>query len=152
MMLGVTQKEDGLEGDGGWAEQSSAVQAVIAYFGPTDLTATDLPEPVKPVMEQFLGGTLQAKPDDYKKASPITYVGAGDAPMLLFQGTKDPLVPHTQAYRMLDALSAAGVPGRGEILLGAGHGWPQPEWRRTAEAAFHFLDQHLKAKPPTPAR
>src|SRR3954451_7438253 len=41
LMLGVTQKEDGLEGDGGWPEQSSAVQAVIAFYPRTDLTAGD---------------------------------------------------------------------------------------------------------------
>jgi acetyl esterase/lipase len=41
LMLGVTQKSDGLEGDGGWPEQSSAVQAVVAFYPRTDLTAAD---------------------------------------------------------------------------------------------------------------
>jgi acetyl esterase/lipase len=151
MLLGVTQKEDGLEGDGGKPEQSSKVQAVVAFFGPTDLTADDLPEHVKPIMASLIGGTLSEKPDDYRKASPITYVSAGDAPMLLFQGTKDPLVPHTQAYRMLDAMTKAGVAGRGELLVGAGHGWfvESPEFKRTIEATLAFLQQHLKVVAPT---
>lgn len=55
----------------------------------------------------------------YKLASPTTYVSAGDAPMLLFQGTKDRLVPYNQAYKMVDALTSAGVPGRAELLVGA---------------------------------
>ncbi len=42
MMLGVVQKKDNLEGDGGNPDQSSAVQAVVSYFGPTDLTAEDI--------------------------------------------------------------------------------------------------------------
>src|SRR5258708_4320036 len=37
MMLGVMDPADGLEGDGGWPDQSSKVQAVVSYFGPTDL-------------------------------------------------------------------------------------------------------------------
>lgn len=144
MMLGVTQKADGLEGDGGWAEQSSSVRAVVAYFGPVDLAAPDIPKHVHPITAQLIGGSAKEKPEEYKRASPITYVDAGDAPTLMFQGTKDPLVPHTQAYRMLDALSAAGVPGRGEILVGAGHGWGAAEWKRTAESSFAFLAEHLK--------
>src|SRR5688572_1732327 len=93
MMLGVTDKDDGLEGEGGWADRSSAVQAVVAFFGPTDLTATDLPEITKPIVSGFIGGTLEEKREEYKQASPITYVDEGDAPTLLIQGTKDVLVP-----------------------------------------------------------
>src|SRR5947208_436433 len=32
MMLGATRKEDGLEGNGGWPDQSSKVQAVVSFF------------------------------------------------------------------------------------------------------------------------
>ena len=38
-MLGVTGKDDGLEGSGGNADESSRVQAVVSFFAPTDLTA-----------------------------------------------------------------------------------------------------------------
>ena len=33
MMLGAMDKEDGLEGDGGNPDQSSKVNAVVAFFG-----------------------------------------------------------------------------------------------------------------------
>ncbi len=73
----------------------------------------------------------------------------GDAPILMFQGTKDPLVPYTQAYRMLDAMTKAGVPGRAEVIAGAGHGWGGPEFNRTLIAAVAFFKENLK--PATPA-
>jgi acetyl esterase/lipase len=150
MMLGATHKEDGLEGTGGWPDQSSKVQAVVSFFGPTDLAATDLPQVTLPILNKFIGGTKDEKPDAYKRASPITYVRKDTAPMLLFQGTMDPLVPHTQAYRMADAMTKAGVEGRVELLIGLGHGWVGPELRRTAEAAFTFFDNHLSSgKPPS---
>src|SRR5688500_15661399 len=77
MRLGTTDKDDGLEVDGGWADQSSAVQAVVAFFGPTDLTAADLPAETKPIIEGFIGGPLDKKREEYKKASPVNYVDAG---------------------------------------------------------------------------
>ena len=128
MMLGVTTREDGLEGEGGSAEQSSRVQAVVSFFGPTDLLAADLPPVTDNILKNFLGGPKAEKADAARKASPVTYVRKDAAPMLLFQGTADPLVPATQAYKMADAMTKAGVPGRVEILVGLGHGWTAPNW------------------------
>lgn len=149
MMLGMTDKDDGLEGEGGWAEQSSAVQAVVAFFGPTDLAANDLPDITKPIVAGFIGGPLADKREEHRKASPITYVDEGDAPTLLIQGTRDPLVPHTQAFAMVDAMTKAGVPGRADVLVGAGHGWGanSPEFRHTISSMTAFLAQHLKPIP-----
>jgi acetyl esterase/lipase len=146
MMLGLTDKKDGLEGDGGSPDQSSKVQAVVSFFGPTDLLAEDIPQQVLGILDQFIGGTKSEKQEEYRKASPITYVTPDDPPMLLFQGTKDPLVPHTQTYPMLEAMTKNGIPGRVELLIGASHGWGDPELRRTALASFAFFDEHLKSK------
>ena len=146
MMLGTTDKDDGLEGDGGSPDQPSKVQAVVAYFGPTDLAATDIPQSVQGILKNFIGGTAIEKPREYRQASPITYVSPADAPMLLFQGTKDPLVPHTQAYAMVEAMTRYNIPGRVELLLNAGHGWGEPEIKRTVDSTFAFFDQHLKPK------
>jgi acetyl esterase/lipase len=148
MMLGTTDKDDGLEGDGGWADQSSAVQAVVAFFGPTDLAAADLPAITKPIVSGFIGGPLEEKGEEYRRAWPITYVDDGDAPTLIIQGTKDPLVPHSQAYAMIDALTEAGVPGRAEILVGAGHGWAgdSAEFKHTITSMLAFLTDQLRPK------
>lgn len=145
MMLGAMDKEDGLDDVGEFKEQSSKVQAVVSFFGPTDLAAP-YPDVTKPILAKFIGGSAQEKPEETRRASPITYVNAGDAPMLLYQGTKDPLVPHDQAVRMADALTKAGVPGRVELILGAGHGWAGAEMARSAEGTMRFFEEYLKAK------
>ena len=150
MMLGTTNKADGLEGDGGWGEQDSQVQAVVSFFGPTDLAASDIPEQSLGILKNFMGGTKQEKPEEYRKASPITHVTPGDAPMLLLQGTKDPLVPYTQTYVMLEAMTKNGVPGRIELIVGGSHGWGGAELSRTAAAAYAFFDEYLKAPKPAP--
>jgi len=143
MMLGVMGPTDGLEGNGGWAEFDSQIQAVVAFFGPTDLSANDLPVASQQLVKDFLGGSLEERPEAYKAASPIAYVSKGDAPLLMFQGTRDPLVPHTQAYRMIEAMTKAEVPGRVELLIGQAHGWGGAELNHTLEQSFKFFDQRL---------
>ncbi|MFN0055751.1 MAG: alpha/beta hydrolase fold domain-containing protein, partial [Planctomycetales bacterium] len=144
MMLGVMDKEDGLEGAGGWSDQSSKVQAVVAYFGPVDLLG-EYPEVSQNIVKNFIGGTRQEREDAYRRASPLTYVNAGDAPMLLFQGTEDVLVPYDQAFTMAKALTAAKVPGRVELLVGANHGWGGKDLERTLREGYDFFALQLKA-------
>ncbi len=143
MMLAVMDPQDGLEGEGGWPDQPSKVQAAVSFVGPTNLVG-DFPPVSTGILQTFLGGTMEEKLELYRRASPITYVNQGDAPLLLFAGTKDPLVPYDQAFQMTTALHEAGVAGRVELLIGAGHGWGGKEMERTLRATFEFLDEHLK--------
>lgn len=142
MLLGTAGSDAGLEGTGGWADASSAVKAVVSYAGPTDLTV-EFPIASRQLVATFLGGSLADKAEAARAASPITYVSPGDSPMLLIQGTKDVLVNYDQAFKMAEALTKAKVPGRVELLLGEGHGWPK-EHARVIAATFAFLGQHLK--------
>lgn len=156
MMLGVMDAEDGLEGEGGWADQPSKVQCVVSYFGPTDLTmdedavaslaAADVLNlnSIRRILENLVGGNDEEHKEMLRQASPITYVNKGDAPMLLLHGTRDVLVPYDQAFQMATALSRAGVPGRVEIILGLGHGWAGDEAKRTNDVTLDFFNQHLK--------
>lgn len=144
MLLGTMDAKDGLEGTGGHADQSSKVQAVVAFFGPTDLAQKDFPANVNGMIYDFLDGTPDDKPDVFKAASPITYVDKGDAPILIYQGTKDRLVPHSQATLMADTMTQAGLGGRIELLLGADHGWGQPQLERTFQGSQAFFAEHLR--------
>ena len=144
MLLGTMDKQDGLEGSGGNPDQSSKVQAVVAWFGPTDLAAKDFPAAVNGMLHDFLDGTPDEKPANFKAASPITYVDKSDAPTLIYHGTKDILVPYNQAFLMTDKLTAAGVPGRVEMILGGNHGWGGAELNRTVEGTAAFFSQYLK--------
>jgi len=144
MLLGTMDKQDGLEGSGGNPEQSSKVQVVVSYFGPTDLTQKDFPANVNGMIYDFLGGMPEERADAFKAASPVTYIDKDDAPILHYQGTKDRLVPYSQAFLLADAMTKVGLGGRIELLAGADHGWGNPEMARTAAGAIAFFDQHLK--------
>jgi acetyl esterase/lipase len=144
MLLGTMDQKDGLEGSGGNPNESSKVHAVVSYFGPTDLAQKDFPANVNFMIYDFLGGPPEEKAAAFTAASPVTYVDKDDAPILHYQGTKDRLVPYNQAYLLSDAMTKTGLAGRVELLVGADHGWGNPESGRTMAGTIAFFDEHLK--------
>jgi acetyl esterase/lipase len=98
LLLALTTPADGLEGEDNYPQYSSSVQAVVNLSGATDLASWNR----EPFVSAYLGGSLQAKPEQYKRASPINYVKPGTAPVLTIHGAKDTVVSPDQA-RLFDA-------------------------------------------------
>ena len=142
MLLGTMGPDDGLEGRGGWIDQASRVQAVVSFAGPTDLTVA-FPRASTEILFNFIGGPIEAEGEMYRNASPLNYVNRRDARMLLFHGTDDEIVPVDQAFRMANALTRAGIRGRVELLVGAGHGWGGDEMVESQRAMWAFLEKWL---------
>jgi acetyl esterase/lipase len=146
-LLGTCRKEDGLEGNGGHADQSSQVQCVVSIFGPTDLSARTWTKQIEEaLLVPFLGGTIDEKPEVYKKASPINYVHKGAPPFLFFHGTEDKIVAISQSRTMAEKLKAAGVDVKLVEFEGAGHGWLGDKLQQTVDQTIDFFDKHLKAQ------
>jgi acetyl esterase/lipase len=146
LMLGLTDGDDGFDTNAPAGAPDTRVQAVVNYFGPTDLAAKDIPEVSLPLVRDFLGGSAAEKPEVARQASPLTYVTSDDPPVLTFQGTRDPLVPYTQALELAESLTTAGGKGRVELILGGGHGndWGARELERTFDQTLAFFDAVLK--------
>lgn len=144
MLLGTMDSNDGLEGSGGWPDQSSKVQAVVSFFGPTELAADDIPEQSLPLVNDLIGGPKEEHGEAFRQASPLSYVSKGDAAMLLFQGTEDVLVPYSQAFKMVTAMTKQDVPGRVEFLIDAGHGWGGDDLHRTVDETNLFFSRYLQ--------
>jgi acetyl esterase/lipase len=152
-MLGTTG--DTREFDvGANLDQSSRVQAVVDYFGPTDFLQMDahrLPngmvhDPANSPESELIGGAIQENKDKVAKANPITYVTPGDPPFLICHGDQDPLVPHHQSELLKAALKKAGVEVTLYTVKGAGHGgFKDP---KVAELTREFLARHLKGQRP----
>jgi len=144
-MLGVTGKNDGLEGAGGNPDQSSRVQAVVSFFGLTDFSTRDWPRDLENgVIEPFLGGSFADHGDEYRRASPITYVTRDAPPFLFFHGSEDKLVPIDQSKRLGEKLRNAGVFAEVNVLEGEGHGFTDATNQKTMRRMLDFLDAHLK--------
>lgn len=127
-------------------EQSSAVQAVVDWYGPTDflqmnpqagkLGAMDHDAPDSPE-SKLIGGPIRDNPDKVLRASPIHYVTYKDPPFLIMHGDKDPLVPHGQSEILEAALKDANVPVQLYTVKGAGHGgFKDPKVNELLEAFF----------------
>jgi acetyl esterase/lipase len=75
---------------GPYASLPANVQAVIDFYGPTDLAQLYANAPkVRPYLQTFLGGTPQQFPQRYADASPVTHVSSSDPPFLIYQGLSD---------------------------------------------------------------
>ena len=144
-MLGVTSKNDGFEGVGGNPGQSSRVQAVVSFFGLTDFSTRDWPRDLENgVIEPFLGGSFANHADEYRRASPITYVTSDAPPFLFFHGSEDKLVPIDQSKRLGEKLRNAGVFAEVNVLEGEGHGFTDAANQKAMRRMLDFLDAHLK--------
>lgn len=110
---------------------SSAVEAVGAYFPPTDFNNFGKPGQLAfdiPLLQVFYPafGVNKETPREKVTAltdvlSPIKYVNASYPPTYIIQGDKDALVPEQQAHLFIDALTKAGVKTNLDIMPGAGH-------------------------------
>lgn len=124
---------------------SANVQAVIDFYGPTDLAALyQQATKDQGYLQTFLGGTPEQYPARYDAASPVTHVSAGDPPFLIFQGSIDTAVPQAQSIELAQKLRAAGVPVQLE-LLDLPHGF-RPKLTKAVDytpVVLSFLEKSL---------
>jgi acetyl esterase/lipase len=110
LMLGMTDGEASLEGDGPYRDQSSAVQAVVSDSGPIDLLHEHRHERLQSVIAKFLGGPPDGpRVDAYKLASPANRISAKMPPLLLIYGVTDNQVGVETADEFVVALGGAGL-------------------------------------------
>jgi acetyl esterase/lipase len=146
-LLGTTGKNDNLEGSGGSPDQSSNVQAVVDFFGPTDFTTKDWSEDVETrILAPFLGDTFANRPDLYRRASPIIYIKAGAPPFLILHGTEDKTVSIRQSRSFAKKLEETGVQVKLIEVSGAGHGWRGDQMLKSTEEMVAFFDATLRPK------
>jgi len=128
-LVGVSGGEKELEGDvGDHLDQSSAVQAIVDFYGPTDLTTILLqstPHGLSvrvPALQLLLGDQPEKNPALAALASPVAHVDAHDPPLLIFHGDRDPQVPINQSHELVGAYKKYHLPVTLEVVYGAAHG------------------------------
>jgi acetyl esterase/lipase len=135
---------------GGSADQSSRVQAVCDYYGPTDLLAEKIPgkgRGAESPVGRLLGGPVDEHKDEAAQANPINYVSPDDPPFLIFHGEQDDTVPIEQSELLEAALKKAGVESTFVRVKNAGHGFlpgSDPSLPEIRERVVRFFDKHLK--------
>jgi acetyl esterase/lipase len=145
MMLATTGPADGFDVVKGepYQDISARVTCAIDFYGAVDLMNYH-------DMKMF-AKTREEAPELYKKGSPLTYLDAKDAPMLLVHGTADTTVPLSQSETFLKAAKEKGATCALEVIPDAPHTFDlQPKQRDLRPLVTAFFDQHLKA-PAAPA-
>lgn len=130
-------------------DQSSRVQAVCDYYGPTDFkvfvstpgyeshAAADSPE------ARLIGGAVMQNLDKAARVNPITYVSKDDPPFLIVHGDKDPTVPINQSQLLFESLKKTGVSVHFHTIHGAGHGGPGFAGQNIDDMVAAFFEARL---------
>jgi acetyl esterase/lipase len=158
-LLGTSRKVRKLEDFTlGNPEYSSAVHAVVDWYGPTEsflkmdeqLIASGMGEPDHSAADspesKLLGRPITEVPDLVRFASPMTYIKANMPPFLIQHGLKDEIVPVQQSMNFAAEIEQGAGAKRVtlEILNDAGHGDPLFETPQNVARVLDFLEQQLK--------
>lgn len=136
-----------LEGDGGNAKESSAVQACVAMGAQSDLETdrvrTLSSTPSNPHYRPFLGGTLDEIPKVYALASPRHHIDKHDPPLHFMSGELDD--PSTHADETRADLKKLGIPTSYVAVPKAPHAFlgQQPSFDFCVKHCLEFFNQHL---------
>lgn len=152
-MLGVTELDKNTKQTGVDAV-SSKVQSVVTLAARFDFSEFNKKEDTaiqNPVITRVLYNYIGELPmvengsyvlsGKYAEASPVSYVGNGDASFLIYSSYDDPLVPHRQETNMYKKLISNGVEAKLNLSNKGGH-FPVPN----IEEIDNWFMKHLKAK------
>ena len=126
-----------------------AFAAGASRYGVADLAA--LAADTHKFEARYLDRLVGRWPEDeavYRERSPIHHVDRLSTPLLLLQGSEDPIVPPNQAHLMVDALAAAGIPHALVEFPDEGHGFRKaPNVVRALEAELAFFAERFGFQP-----
>ncbi len=125
------------EGEGGNADQSSAVQGVIMMGTGVDQVARVKESKSGSVKSCviFFGGEYSEKPEVYAAGSPITHISKSTPPILFLDGEFDN--PGQRYIDMRKQLDELGVKHDLVVIPGAKHGqWGKEPWKTPFEDAM----------------
>jgi len=123
--------------------------AGISRYGVADLEtlARDTHKFEARYLDSLIGPWPEAA-EIYRARSPIHHTEQLTRPMILLQGSEDPIVPPSQAEQMISALEGAGIAHSYLVFEGESHGFRAAETiTRALEAELSFLAQILRFEP-----
>ena len=149
-LTGVSNGVSALEGDtGGNAGFSSDVQAIVSFFGASNLEtilgqSTEYGLSVRePALQLLLGGLPREKAALARLASPVAHLDPRDPPVLLIHGDADPQMPFQQSEEFERAGKVAGVSVTLHTVAGGRHGGGEFYDETRMQLVRDFLQKHL---------
>ncbi len=119
---------------------SEVFKAGASFYGVADLGA--LARDTHKFESRYLDNLVGPYPEAravYDERSPLSQLDGFSAPLIIFQGADDPIVPPNQAHMILDALRARGLPVAYLEFAGESHGFRKAETLiASKEAELYF--------------
>ena len=117
-MAALTGDAPEMEGTIGTTGVSSAVQAAVAFYPPTNFLDMDrymlrkcegaaCHDSEQSPESQLVGCAIQSCPERVRAVTPMTYITPADPPLMILHGNSDQLVPHNQGEQLYMALNKA---------------------------------------------
>lgn len=148
LMAAVTGDDGNKESPDPVERLSSGVQAVVAWFPPTDMINWGVKDGyrsinlLRPNLFQDIFGEITDLPEQLKSISPIYFVTKESAPLLLIHGDSDATVPLQQSEIMLAKYKEVGVPAELIVHPGGGHSY-WPEIAKEYREVWKWFDTYL---------
>ena len=148
-LLATSGQVKELEGDGGNAEFSSAIQAAVLMGAQTNLEPQRTGEVSQSadrgrVWRQFLGGSQAERPATYRLASPLHHLDKNDPPCWFIKGERDD--PSTRAAEFRRRMVELGIHSELTVIKEAPHPFlgKQAWFDDMIDAADAFFEQCLQ--------
>jgi acetyl esterase/lipase len=137
-----------LEGSlGRYNSHSSSVDAVVDWFGPTNMLVMDscggtdfVHNDAKSPASLYIGGPIQENKEKTLLASPTTYVDPSDPPFLIFHGDADRVVPNCQSQILFNTLQNSNVSSQFFLIQAGQHG-PGVHTAENFQKMVNFFNQ-----------
>ncbi|MGH7734607.1 MAG: alpha/beta hydrolase family protein, partial [Gemmatimonadales bacterium] len=121
--------------------QSDVFTAGASFYGVADLGA--LARDTHKFESRYLDGLVGRYPEEkalYDARSPLGHLEGYRTPLIIFQGSDDPIVPPNQAHMILDALRSRQQPVAYMEFAGDSHGFRRADTLiASKEAELTFL-------------
>jgi acetyl esterase/lipase len=127
LTTGMLRTSDGFDRPPEWMTvvPQPPVAAIINWYGITDVADLLEGENLQSYAVHWLG-TQSDREALARRVSPLSYIRPGLPPIVSIHGDQDQLVPYTQAVRLHDALTEAGIRNKLITVAGGKHGGFQP--------------------------
>lgn len=149
LMVGLTGDDGNPAAEDPLEQVSSRVQAVVAWFPPTDMLNWSKPngyktiEALRPKLFAEMFGEITDLESQLKGVSPIYFVTSDDPPLLLIHGDKDLTVPLQQSEVLRDKYQESSLPVQLVVHPGGGHSY-WPGILDDYPAVWKWFDEHLR--------
>lgn len=121
------------------------IQAIIAFFPPTDLAPFyGFNSITSALLAGLISGTPSEQPRIYSASSPVTFINENSIPTVFFHGTTDNVVPISQSEILKKELESFSVPFLYKSVPGQGHGFTEATYATLIQEASVYLKTVLE--------